>query len=301
MPDEQATELVRRDGIDILVDLAGHTSGSRVLLFARKPAPVQASWIGYPATTGLSAMDYKIVDRYTDPPGMSDQFYTEKLIRLPDSFLCYLPEKDSPEVGMLPVLSSGHITFGSFNNFAKVSPEGIELWGRILKTITGSRLLMKAKSFSDRSTRSYVLDMFARKGIPAERIELVSMKRSFKEHLDTYTRIDIGLDTFPYNGTTTTCEALWMGVPIITLAGSTHASRVGMSLLTNIGLPELVASTDEEYVSSAVNLACDLTKLRSLRETLRGRVMHSPLTDTKRFILNLEHCYRTLWEHWCNQ
>ncbi len=301
MPDEKAAELIRKEGIDILVDLAGHTAHNRLLLFARKPAPVQASWIGYPATTGLSSIDYKIVDKYTDPPGLTEEFYTEKLIRLTDSFLCYLPERESPEVGPLPVLKSGHITFGSLNNFAKVSLEVIELWTKILKAIPGSRLLMKAKSLSDRSTRDYVMDLFVQRGIAAGRINLLSWEPSTKGHLDTYNRIDIGIDTFPYAGTTTTCEAAWMGVPVITLAGNTHASRVGASLLSNIGIPDLIAKTPDEYLAIAVNLADDTKRLQRLRGSLRDMMIHSPLTDAKRFIINLENSYWSIWEEWCGK
>jgi protein O-GlcNAc transferase len=298
LTDEKVLELIRNDGIDILVDLTGHTARNRLLLFARKPAPVQVNWIGYPATTGLSAMDYKIVDSYTDPPGMTEQFYTEELIRMPESFLCYLPERDSPEAGPLPALKAAHITFGSCNNFAKISPEVVELWVKILRAVPGSRLLMKAKSLSDGSTRDYVLQTLTQKGISAERIELLSWEPSTEGHLQTYNRIDIGLDTFPYAGTTTTCEAAWMGVPVITLAGNTHASRVGVSLLSNIGIPDLIAKTPDEYVAIAVNLADDTKRLQRLRGSLRAMMIHSPLTDAKRFIINLENAYRTIWEEW---
>jgi protein O-GlcNAc transferase len=301
MHDDKLAELIRKNDIDILVDLAGHTAHNRLLLFARKPSPVQVSWIGYPATTGLSSMDYKIVDSYTDPPGMTERFYTEKLIRMPESFLCYLPERDSPEVGLLTALSSAQITFGSCNNLAKVSPEVVELWTKILKAVPGSRLLMKTKSLSDSSTRDYVLDMFTQRGITSERIDLLSWEPSVRGHLDIYNRIDIGLDTFPYNGTTTTCEAIWMGVPVITLAGNIHASRVGMSLLTNIGLRELVAETYDEYLAIAVNLANDLTSLQSLRRMLRDMMIDSPVTDNKRFIINLETTFRSIWKNWCGK
>jgi protein O-GlcNAc transferase len=297
--DEKVAELIRTDGIDILVDLAGHTGHNRLLVFARRPAPVQVSWIGYPNTTGLSMIDYRVVDDYTDPPGLTDAFSSEELIRMPDSFLCYLPDKDRPAVRDLPATESGYVTFGSFNYFPKVSPETVGIWAKILKTVPDSRLIMKARNFADRTTCRYALDMFLRHGIPAERIELLSMKTSFEEHLDTYNRIDIALDTFPYNGTTTTCEALWMGVPVVTFAGDVHASRVGKSLLTNIGLSELVAGTFEEYVSITVNLADDLKRLCALREGLRNRMAHSPLTDAKRFIINLESCYRKMWERRC--
>jgi predicted O-linked N-acetylglucosamine transferase (SPINDLY family) len=299
MTDSEADEIIRKDKIDILVDLAGHTAYNRLLLFARKPAPVQVSWIGYPATTGLSAMDYKIVDSYTDPPGMTEQYYTEKLLRMPECFLCYRPDEESPEVGPLPSQSAGHVTFGSCNNFAKVTPEMMELWGKILEGVPGSRLLLKAKSLSDRSTREYVKDLFQGKGISGDRLELLGWEPSVRGHLETYHRIDIGLDTFPYHGTTTTCEALWMGVPVVTLAGKTHVSRVGVSLLSNAGLPELVAHTGDEYMDIAINLAKDTNRLRELRDRLRTMMTDSPLTDAGRFTGHLEKAYRDIWEKWC--
>jgi predicted O-linked N-acetylglucosamine transferase (SPINDLY family) len=299
MPDEQVAEMIRKDGIDILIDLAGHTGDNRMLLFARKPAPVQTSWLGYPNTTGLKAVDYRIVDGYTDPPGLTDPFYTEELIRLPHSFLSYLPDNNSPAIGNLPVADAGHITFGSFNFFAKVSPEMVGCWADLLKAVPTSHILLKTKSLSDKPTREYAMEMFTQKGIERERIELLSYEPSYKGHLDIYNRIDIALDTYPYNGTTTTCEALWMGVPVVTLAGNRHASRVGMSLLTNIGLPELVARTEDEYRGTAVQLAADREKLRFLRERLRDMMRHSPVCDAKGFTADLELLYRRMWEKWC--
>ena len=297
--DEDAAILICNDKIDILIDLAGHTAHNRILLFARKPAPIQVSWIGYLATTGLSTIDYKIVDGYTDPPGKTEQFYTETLIRLPESFLCYLPDKYSPEVGPLPAMSTGHITFGSFNNFAKVTPEVITLWARVLNELPGSHLILKGKSFSDETTCQYAINMFTQRGISAERITLQSWDPSPK-HFASYNQVDIGLDTFPFNGATTTCEAMWMGVPVITLAGTAYHSRSGVSLLSNVGLPELIAETHDEYTGIAINLASDIEKLQLLRKSLRDRMSHSPLTDAKRFTANLETCYRKMWENWCN-
>jgi len=298
--DDLAAEAIRKDSVDILVDLAGHTANNRILLFARKPAPVQVTWIGYPATTGLSAMDYKIVDHYTDPPGLTEQFYTEKLIRLPGCYLCYLPDRESPDISPLPALSSGHVIFGSFNNFAKVTPEVIELWARILKTVPDSRLILKSKSLSSSSVRDFVTGMFVEKGISSDRIELYGWEASAHSHLALYNRIDIALDTFPYNGTTTTCEALWMGVPVVTLAGTTHVSRVGISLLSNLGISELAASSSDEYVSIAVALAADRKKLQSLREKLRDMMMGSPLMNAGFFVANLENYYRMIWRIWCD-
>jgi protein O-GlcNAc transferase len=297
--DEEVYHFIREHGIDILVDLAGHTANNRLLVFARKPSPVQVSWIGYPATTGLSTIDYKIVDAYTDPPGLTDTFYTEKLLRLPDSFFCYRPDDDSPIVGDLPALKSAHVTFGSFNYFSKVSEETADVWATILKALPDSRLVMKARNFADKTARRCAIDMFVGRGIAVERIEMMPMKSSFREHLDTYNSIDIALDTFPYNGTTTTCEALWMGVPVVTLSGKTHASRVGTSILSNIGLTDFIAHTPEEYIETAVDTARNISALKQLRESLRKKMAHSALCNKESFAINLEHAYRRIWIAWC--
>jgi protein O-GlcNAc transferase len=299
MQDHEVAELVLQDGIDILVDLAGHTGNNRMLLFARKPAPVQVSWLGYPNTTGLSTIDYRIVDPYTDPQGLTDPFYTEKLLRLPESFLCYLPDENSPDVGPLPAIASGHITFGSFNIFTKVTEEVLALWSDVLKKIPHAHIVLKTKSFADKQIRERVMKTFEQNGIHSERVELLGHEEHFLKHLSLYNRIDIGLDTFPYNGTTTTCEAMWMGLPVITLAGNKHASRVGVSLLSNVGLTDLIAKTRDEYVDIAVNLAADTRRLQKLRENLRIMMGNSPLTDTKRFTENVENSYRYMWEIWC--
>jgi protein O-GlcNAc transferase len=298
MSDEQAADLIRKDSIDILVDLAGHTANNRILLFARKPAPVQVSWIGYLATTGLSTMNYKIVDNYTDPVGKTEQFHTEKLLRLPECFLCYLPDRESPDVGSLPSLSTGHVTFGSFNNFIKMTSEVLKLWARILDKLPHSRLILKGTSFRDKTTCQYVKDMFIRRDIAAERITLQAFDPSPK-HLESYNLIDIGLDTFPFNGLTTTCEAMWMGVPVVTLSGTTYASRGGVSLLSNVGLKDLIAKTHDEYISIAVNLAKDSKRLEWIRKHLRDIIKCSPLCDAEKFTANLETFYHKIWETWC--
>lgn len=297
--DEAAATMIRDDGINILVDLTGHTGNNRLPLFARKPAPVQVTWVGYPATTGLRSIDYKIVDSFTDPVGVTDHFYTEQLLRLPETFLCYLPDSESPDVCEPPALASGYISFGTFNNFPKISPLAVSMWQTLLHALPTSRLVVKAKSFSDNSVKKHFLELFKRAGIGEERIDLISWTPSRKEHLQLYSRIDIALDTFPYHGTTTTCEALWMGVPVITLEGDTHASRVGVSLLSNAGLAELIAHSTDEYISKAVALARDLGKLQSLRHTLRTMLSRSPLTDAKRFVHHLEKAYRSIWQRYC--
>jgi protein O-GlcNAc transferase len=297
--DEKVAEIIRNDKIDICVDLAGHTAYNRILVFARKPAPLQVTWIGYPNTTGLSAMDYRIVDNFTDPVGTTEQFHTETLIRLPHSFLCYFPNYETPKVKSLPALENGHITFGSFNVLQKISSEVIQLWSEILKKIPDSRLLIKAKGLSNNTTRKYVLSRFLQHGIPEGRLNLLSFTPTFKEHIEIYNRVDIILDTFPYNGTTNTCEALWMGLPVITLEGKTHVSRVGVSLLTNVGLPEYIAKTQDKYIEKAVELAKDIEKLQMLRKSLRDKMIKSPLTNAKQFTAHLEDCYRKMWKTWC--
>jgi predicted O-linked N-acetylglucosamine transferase (SPINDLY family) len=230
---------------------------------------------------------------------MTEQFHTEKLIRLPENFLCYLPDRDSPEINGIPALEAGCITFGSFNKFSKISSKTFSVWTAILDKIPNSHLIVKSVALSDLTTRNYAFNKFVEGGIDKNRIELYSWLPSVREHLMLYNRIDIGLDTFPYNGTTTTCEALWMGVPVITLAGKSHASRVGVSLLSNVGLPELIATTPDEYVAKAVDLAHDLEKLQSLRKSLRDVMSRSPLTDAKKFTHHLEEAYRKIWANWC--
>ena len=229
---------------------------------------------------------------------MTEQFYTEQLVRMPESFLCYLPDSACPEVGDLPALSSGHITFGSFNNFYKVSPKVIELWASILRAVPDSHLIMKSRNFSDKATCQQTINMFTREGIDAGLVILQPFEQP-PSYLKSYHSVDIGLHTFPWNGITTTCDALWMGVPVIALAGSAYASRAGVSLLTNVGIPELVARTSDEYVSIAVNLAGDLKRLKSFREHLRNMMKFSPVCDAERFTVNLEMHYRKMWEKWC--
>ena len=277
--DEQAAGMIARDGIDILVDLAGHTSGNRLPLFARRPAPLQLTWIGYPDSTGLPQMDYRVTDRLADPPGRSERYHSERLIRLPSSFCCYLPPQDAPEVAPPPFSSTGRITFGSFNNLAKVTPEVIELWSRVLHAVPGSGLLLKGRPLVDPRVRDRVLASFRSAGVEPGRVELHGGEATTRAHLAHYHRVDIALDTFPYNGTTTTCEALWMGVPVLTLAGTRHASRTGVSILTNCGLPELVAQDCGEYLEIARELAGNRDKLVDLRKGLRELMQSAPLLD----------------------
>lgn len=298
LSDADLAAQVTADGIDILVDLAGHTSAHRLAVFAWRPAPVQVTWLGYPNTTGLSAMGYRITDALADPPGR-EAFYTEKLIRLDGCFLCYQPPGDTPDVAPLPAETSGVVTFGSFNNLSKMQPAVIALWSQVLQAVPGARLLVKNPSLTDPPTRARIAAMFAQHGIGPDRLELLGHTPTPQEHLALYGRVDIALDTFPYNGTTTTCEALWMGVPVVTLAGAVHAGRVGVSLLTAAGLPELIAATPAECVARAAALAGDRDALSRLRAGLRERVRNSRLCDAAGFTRAMEAALRSMWRQWC--
>ncbi len=299
--DVRLAEQIREDGIDILVDLAGHTAGGRLQTFARKPAPVQVTWLGYPCTTGLAAMDYRITDVHADPAGVSEANYSETLFRLPDTFDCYAPPCDAPEVGVLPAIAQGYVTFGSFNNLAKLSAEVRALWAQVLLAVPGSRLLLKSVPLADTATRQRLIGDFAEYGVGEERLILAVAEATHFSHLNRYHEVDIGLDPFPYNGVTTSFEAMWMGVPVVTLAGSSFISRMGVTMLTNLGMTELIADTPQGYVAIAARLAGDIDRLAALRAGLRDRMANSPLTDARRFTLNLENAYREMWAKWCSK
>jgi predicted O-linked N-acetylglucosamine transferase (SPINDLY family) len=287
---------IRADGIDILVDLAGLTHGNRLEVFARRPAPVQINYLGYASTTGLSSMQYRLTDAWADPPGETDRYHTERLVRLPHGFLCYRPPADAPAITPLPALENGYITFGSFNNLAKVTPAVVGLWSRLLRAVPGSRLLCKAQRLSDRSIRRRYMALFEAHGIALENVELLGQVESFAAHLGLYGRVDIGLDTFPYNGTTTTCEALWMGVPVVVLQGDRHLARVGASLLQQVGLQEYIARDREEYLGMVIDLARDPARLAALRYALRDRVGRSLLCDPVAFARDVEAAYLDCWK-----
>ena len=295
----QVADMIRADGIDILVDLSGHTGGNRLPVFALKPAPIQVSYLGYPNTTGLSTMDYRFTDSCTDPVGQRDMFHTETLVRLDPGFLCYRPPADMPAVTPAPSVHNGYITFGSFNNLSKITPETVILWAAILSAVPTARLVLKYHWLSDPPTRERYYRLFAEHGITRDRVQVFGMTPTTAEHLATYAHLDIALDPFPYNGTTTTCEALWMGVPVITLAGTTHAGCVGVSLLTTVGLTEFIAESPEEYLGLAARLAENPVRLGLLRADLRGKIAGSSLCDGHSFARRVEGAYRTMWEKWC--
>lgn len=287
LSDADTARLIQEDGIDILIDLAGHTGNSRLAIFAARPAPAQMTWLGYPNTTGLCTIDYRITDWIADPES-EDAYYSEKLLRLDGCFLCYQPHPGSPEVAPLPALSSGHVTFGSFNNFSKINPAVLHLWAEVLKQVPGSRLLLKCPALTDADVRARVSAALQSLGIGSERLDLLGHTRTRQEHLALYAKVDIALDTFPYNGTTTTCEALWMGVPVLSLEGKHHAGRVGASLLTAAGLTGWLADTPESFVAIAQAVASDLAGLSRLRGSLRGQLSGSSLCDTTGFVRRLE-------------
>ncbi len=296
--DVEVAELVRQDGIDILVDLGGHSANNRLSIFARHPAPVQATYLGYLNTTGLTAMDYRITDEWCDPPGVSDALHTETLVRIPGGLLCLDVPHDSPEVTGLPALKTGHITFGCFNNCTKITSGVIAVWSRVLKALPDSYLVLKSKSYADMVTRRYYTGLFEEHGISAERVGIEG-NSDWRGYLESHHRIDIALDPFPYAGGTVTCHALWMGVPVVTLAGRLGFARTGVSILSAIGLQELIADSCDDYVERVLGLARDLDRLGELRASLRQRMQRSTLMDAKRFAGALENQYRSMWRQWC--
>jgi protein O-GlcNAc transferase len=295
LSDDAMAALIRRDAVDILVDTTLHMEGNRLLVFARRPAPVQVTFAGYPGSTGLEAMDYRFTDIHLDPPGMHDASYIEKSWRLPDTFWCYDPLGVDVETGPLPADAAGYVTFGCMNNFSKTNERVLRLWARVLGALPASRLLVLAH---EGGHRQRALDLLRALGIESNRVEFVGY-RSREDYLALFQRVDISLDTLPYNGHTTSLDSLWMGVPVVTLAGQTVVGRAGVSQLNNLHLRTLIARTPDEYVAIASTLAADLPALRALRLALRQRMQRSPLMDSPRFARNIESAYREMWRRWC--
>ncbi len=292
MGDAELAERIRRDGIDILVDLAGHTGRNRLGVFARRPAPVQIGYLGYPDTTGLPTVDYRLTDEAADPPGQADELYTERLYRLPSGFLCYAPPSNAPPV---TERAGEDTTFASFNNPAKVNETVVDVWSRILAEVPDSRLLLKGRALADPAVGRRYLSAFESRGVDGDRLRLVGWTADNRSHLAMYGEVDIALDTFPYNGTTTTCEALWMGVPVVTMAGRHHAGRVGLSLMRRLGLEPLCVADPAAYVERAVDLANSPDKLARLRAGLRP-LMRLRLCDGVAFTRDLETAYWAIWD-----
>ena len=293
---------IRSDAPDILIDLAGHTGmTNRLPLFARRPAPVQITYLGYPNTTGLPAMDYRFTDAIADPPGEADRFATEQLIRFAPSAWAYAPPADTPALTPPPCLSRGHVTFGCFNTPAKITDSVLVLWAQILLAVPSARLCLKGAGLGDPALRARYVLRLAQLGVAAERLDFLERTADTRTHLACYQGVDIALDTTPYNGTTTTCEALWMGVPVVTLAGDRHMSRVGASLLAAAGHSEWVAPSGQDYVDCAVKLAGDPRRLALLRAGLRHDLQRGPLLDHAGQAAHFGAALRACWQNWCRK
>ena len=294
LSDMAAAEMIYADGIDILVDLSGHTAQNRLLTFALKPAPLQITWVGYGVTTGLAAMDYWLADRH-QVPDSAEPWYQEKIIRMPASYACFDPPEEAPEVAALPAAERGHITFGSFNFLSKITPEAVAVWSRILKRVPLSRLLLKAVGFNGEATQRILVDRFARHDIGRERLEFLGGS-SRADHLAATSQVDLALDSFPYSGGLTTLETLWMWVPVIAVPGETLCSRHSYGYLTSLGLDQTVADSPDHYVELAVAWAADQNRLASTRAGLRARMLASPLCDRAGFIAALEQAFDQIWQ-----
>lgn len=297
MTNDRLERQIREDRIDLLIDLSLHGEGNRLAVFARKPAPVQATYLAYASTSGLSTMDYRLTDRWLDPPGVGDESYSENSIRLPRTYWCYEADVNAPEVSPPPSKDKGFVTFGCFNNFCKVTEPALHAWRQILSKIPDSRLMLHARG---NSARRRVSDFFSQQGIDPSRLSFSGFL-SRDHYFRQYQQIDIALDPFPYPGGTTTCDALWMGVPVVSLAGATAVSRGGLSILSNVGLPELVATSAEQYVQIAMDLATGLARLEHLRTSLRSMMRASPLMDAPHFARDVEAAYRQMWRAWCEK
>jgi predicted O-linked N-acetylglucosamine transferase (SPINDLY family) len=292
--DAAVADMVRADGIDILFNLTGYTGAYRLGVFAHRPSPLQVAWIGYPGTTGMSRMDYYLCDHVVAPRGVVDWQMTEKLVRMPASTV-FDPRRSEPAVAALPALSSGCFTFGSFNRLSKMSDRVVRTWSRILNAVPDSRLLVGA--LADAPSRAKAVAAFAEQGIPAERL-LLRPYTDLESYLAQFHEADLLLDTFPYAGGTTTCFGLWMGVPTLTLSGDMLHENTGASLVTQVGLPEFVATTEDEYVAKAVSWAPRVAELAQLRGALRARV-EEHLVSPERLLDGMEVALHTMWRRWC--
>jgi len=299
MSDQRLKETISADKIDILIDLSGHTVGNRLAVFKERAAPLQVTWLGFCTTTGLPNMDYIIADMFVLPPD-EDAYFSEQVIRLPDSYLCF----DPPNLPLKPVAmitkQSGCVTFGCLNNVQKLNRYVIEVWSKLLSVLPTAKLLIKDHRLSQPAILNRIITDFTQLGINTDRLILMKQTDNRAQHLAAYSQVDIALDPFPFGGGTTTIEALWMGVPVITLKGTRWAGRLGESFLTTIGLPDFVATSEDEYISIAKNLANDPVRLQSLKSTLRTILLSSPLCDPDRFTRHLEGVYRDIWTQWCH-
>lgn len=296
LSDDDVSALITKDGIHILVDVISHTGGCRFGVFAQAPAPIQVTWLAYPNTSGVKEIQYRFTDTIADPEGLTDKYYTEELIRLPHGFLCYDFSSDTPYRKKPPFNDNGYITFGSFNNLNKVAGSNVAAWATILKGVPNSRILIKSRQLVDPVVRENYKKMFLSEGLEIDRVEFRDAVKGREKHLSMYDDIDIALDTFPYNGTTTTCEALWMGVPTVTYSGEVHASRVGASIMHYAGVKQFVANSAEQYIDLAVKLGNQPEVLNTLRPELRDQLSKSTLADGACFAKQIENTYQSLVE-----
>jgi predicted O-linked N-acetylglucosamine transferase (SPINDLY family) len=296
LSDDQAAERIRQENIDVLVDLSGHTGENRLPIFFRRPAPLQVTWLGYPNTTGLRSIDYRITDAHADPPGATEQLHSEKLWRLDDGFLCFAEPANSPDVAPPPVDRTGHITVGVFAVVSKITNAMINVWSQILKQAPESRIVLKSRMMQSADVQNRLLGEFEAAGTDPVRVSFLGRDSAHTNYLERFNDIDLMLDTYPYHGTTMVLEALWMGVPVVSRAGRTHVSRAAVSLLANVGRQESIAQTDEAYIAKAVELSRDLPRLREIRRSLRGALQSSPLMDQGGFARKLGDAFFAMWD-----
>lgn len=298
LSDAAVARMIHEHRIDILIDLAGHTENNRLPVFAYKPAPVQMTYLGYPDTTGLETVDYRITDAWADPPGMTERLHSEELVRLESGFLCFSPPEESPPVSALPALERDHVTFGSFNVQTKITPAMLDIWAAILREVPDAHLFIKNRQLTEHAMQQKLRTVMEARGVDAHRISMYGTTTK-EQHMAAYNEVDIALDSYPYAGTTTTCDTLWMGIPVITMAGVTHVSRVGVSLLERVGLGELVCGNSGEYISRAVGLARDIGRLAEIRSGLRDRMQSSSLCAARSFVGDFEGMLHGTWRRWC--
>ena len=297
--DQAIEQQIRADGIDILVDLAGHTPGNCLGVLALKPAPIQGSYLGYPDTTGMEQVDFRLVDGLSTPEDLQ-VFHTERLISLPHGFLCYRPPDQTPDVGPLPALQNGHVTFGAFNDSNKLNEPMLACWARTVSAVPGAQLLIKSRAAGDALWCQALKQKLEHLGLNPARVRIEGQK-TVRAYFQLYHQVDIALDSFPYNGTTTLCDALWMGVPVMSLVGRHHAARMGLSILSRVGLEFFAPDTAGLFCARARVLASKLDALGQIRSSLRRRVRHSPLADPRALAGHTEAAYRRLWRQWCEK
>jgi predicted O-linked N-acetylglucosamine transferase (SPINDLY family) len=298
LTDDGLAKRIRQDAIDVLVDLSSHTEGNRLLTFARRPAPVQVSWFGFPVSTGLQTIQYRLTDSMLDPPGESERFYSEQLVRLDRFYAAFRPDQRAPAIADAPVNRNGFVTFASLNSWAKVTLPMLELWADMLRDLPGSRLLLQAAGLEDADLADSVRKLFAQRGVESQRL-LICGWSHMDEFLHLGEEVDIALDPFPFNGGVTTCHALWMGLPVVTMRGESAASRVGTSIMAHIGLADLIAADADSYRSIAVGLAKNRARLTELRASLRVRMESGGLLDGVGLAEQAAAAYRNMWRNWC--